>query len=346
MNENTLKRIHNHYINEPKDKRGSFVHVIESQLEEIDDINKRNEFLLKVLPYIKEYSTNKQDVVQQKQNEITPNNQLNKLINDHGTIQKGKVYRNFMKDCLSVIIDKNLLSEDNTANFKEQYNCSSSSMKCSECDQFSLVYIVNESSLTCENCGYSIFYQDFSLLHYNNNTINNGEFICQFAYKRMNHFKEWLTQIQGKENTIIPNELIIQIMKELKKERIQNVKNITYQKIKTYLKKNGLSKYYEHIPIIINKICRKDKTTIPNEIEQILIEKFGEIQAPFERHRPPGRKNFLSYSYTLHKLCQLIGQQELVNIFPLLKSRAKLYVQDEIWEKICADLGWKFIPSL
>ena len=61
MNENTLKRIHNHYVNDPKDKRGSFVHMIESQLQLIEDINERNDFLLKVLPFIKQYSTNKQE---------------------------------------------------------------------------------------------------------------------------------------------------------------------------------------------------------------------------------------------------------------------------------------------
>ena len=135
-------------------------------------------------------------------------------------------------------------------------------------------------------------------------------------------------------------------MKELKKERIQNFDEITTEKVKKYLKKNGLSKYYEHIPIIINKICNKDKITISSDIEELLLEKFGEIQAPFERHRPKGRKNFLSYSFTLHKLCQLIGRYDLAIMFPLLKSRTKLYVQDETWEKICSDLNWQFIPSL
>ena len=264
-------------------------------------------------------------------------NTLNMVINDHGTIQKGKVYHDFMKDCMSVIIE----DVDDEKN-QEQ----SSVVNCPECKDQQMAYIVTESSMTCMNCGYGFFYQDFSLTHYNNHTTNNGEFVCQFAYKRINHFREWLTQIQGKENTVIPPDLIIKIMKELKKDRIHNVKDITKEKIKKYLKKNGLSKYYEHIPIIINKICCKDRVVISAETESVLIEKFGTIQAPFERHRPKGRKNFLSYSYTLHKLCQLIGRHDLLVMFPLLKSRPKLYVQDETWEKICADLGWEFIPSL
>ena len=32
MNENTLKRIHNHYVNNPKDQRATFSQVIETEL--------------------------------------------------------------------------------------------------------------------------------------------------------------------------------------------------------------------------------------------------------------------------------------------------------------------------
>ena len=333
MNENTLKRIHNHYVNNPKDQRATFSQVIENELSNKKNETERNEFLLRVLPFIKKYSIEKKE----EQVEADVPGDLNMIISKIGVVQKGKVYREFMKDCLSVIIEDDV-DTSTTDN--------SSTMKCPECYELKMAYIMNESTMTCMNCGYSFFYQDFSLPNYNNHAMNNGEFICQFAYKRVNHFREWLTQIQGKENTFIPPSLIIQIMKELKKERIQNFDEITTEKVKKYLKKNGLSKYYEHIPIIINKICNKDKITISSDIEELLLEKFGEIQAPFERHRPKGRKNFLSYSYTLHKLCQLIGRYDLAIMFPLLKSRTKLYVQDETWEKICSDLNWQFIPSL
>ena len=57
MNKNTLKRIHNHYVNDVKDQRGSFVHMIDSQLQALTDENERNKFMLKVLPFIKGYCT-------------------------------------------------------------------------------------------------------------------------------------------------------------------------------------------------------------------------------------------------------------------------------------------------
>ena len=61
---------------------------------------------------------------------------------------------------------------------------------------------------------------------------------------------------------------------------------------------------------------------------------------------PATRKNFLSYSYVIHKFCELLEFDHLLEYFPLLKSREKLHQQDLIWTKICRDLKWQFIPSL
>ena len=97
---------------------------------------------------------------------------------------------------------------------------------------------------------------------------------------------------------------------------------------------------------IINMVSGLPAPIMTPEIEEKLIIKFKEIQMPFEQHCPPERKNFLSYSYTLHKLCDLIGEKSFISYFPLLKSREKLYNQDKIWEGICKDLGWKFKKSL
>ena len=56
------------------------------------------------------------------------------------------------------------------------------------------------------------------------------------------------------------------------------------------------------------------------------------------------RKNFLSYSYVLHKFVQLLELDEFTECFILLKSREKLHQQDQIWKDICNYLKWEFIP--
>jgi hypothetical protein len=72
---------------------------------------------------------------------------------------------------------------------------------------------------------------------------------------------------------------------------------------------------------------------------------FGQIQKPFEKHCPENRKNFLSYSYVLYKFCELLGEDEYLPCFPLLKSKEKLYKHDIIWKEITADLGWQWIGT-
>ena len=61
---------------------------------------------------------------------------------------------------------------------------------------------------------------------------------------------------------------------------------------------------------------------------------------------PKERKNFLSYSYVLHKFCQLLELDNLLTSFPLLKSIKNLKEQEDVWEKICKHLRWEFISSI
>ncbi len=121
---------------------------------------------------------------------------------------------------------------------------------------------------------------------------------------------------------------------------------VTPIKIRSYLKKLGLNKYYEHIPHIISRLNGKPPPIISPEVEEKLRKMFKEIQEPFIKVCPKDRKNFLSYSYVLHKFVELLGLDEYKELFPLLKSREKLHNQDLIWKDICTELKWHYIKSI
>jgi len=167
-----------------------------------------------------------------------------------------------------------------------------------------------------------------------------------FAYKRINHFNEWLNQVQGKETTEIPEEVYDSILFEIKKQKLTNMAMLTRVKVKNILKKLRINKYYEHVPHIINRINGIPSPHFSQELEDRLRHMFCMIQVPFLKHAPVHRKNFLSYSFCLNKMVQLLEKDEYLESFPLLKSREKLHQQDLIWQKICAEIGWDFIPSL
>jgi len=170
--------------------------------------------------------------------------------------------------------------------------------------------------------------------------------ITYYTYKRINHFNEWLAQFQAKERTDLPDEIYVKIMEELKKNTHVSTNDLKYNDIREILKKLKYNKYYEHIPHILSVVTGKRAPILDRKSEEILRSLFKEIQIPFMNNCPPTRKNFLSYSYVLHKFCELLEYDHLLEYFTLLKSREKLHAQDLIWNKICKDLYWEFIPSL
>ena len=121
---------------------------------------------------------------------------------------------------------------------------------------------------------------------------------------------------------------------------------ITSKKLRKILKKLKLNKYYEHVPHIINRLNGVPAPIMDRATEEKLRVMFKEIQGPFMKHCPKWRKNFLSYSYVLHKFVQLLELDNFLPCFTLLKSREKLHQQDMIWKNICKELKWEFIKSL
>lgn len=107
-----------------------------------------------------------------------------------------------------------------------------------------------------------------------------------------------------------------------------------------------MNDYYEHIPFIKSQITNIPAPTISRDIEEKFKKMFDQIQEPFMKHCPPERINFLSYSYVLHKFCQLLELDDFIRCFPLLKSRQKLRNQDIIWKNICNELKWQFYASV
>ena len=217
---------------------------------------------------------------------------------------------------------------------------------CQYCTDSHLVIETHTATAICQECGVSIPYQDETT----NPEFREGvQIISPYAYKRINHFKEWLAQLQAKESTEIPEEVFNSILVELKKRRVNDAKRVTTALVRNILKSLRYNKFYEHIPTIIQRITGKHAPSLSPELETHLVTMFREIQEPFAKHVKivaPERKNFLSYSYTLNKMCELLGETDLLQYFPLLKSREKNYVQDQIWKGICADLGWQFNRSV
>lgn len=266
----------------------------------------------------------------EKDEEQTPirSNKISDYIDSKNKFNKSQLLEEYLS-----LIDDNYLNKDNLIANPDV---------CPSCER-EMMLIKSEGILVCNDCGII------------QRTLIDSDKPCYkepppennyFAYKRINHLNECLSQFQARETTEIPDEVYEKLLIEIKKERIVNMAEITQSKLKEYLKKLDLNKYYEHIPHILYKLTGISPPVIPKEIEETLRNMFKEIQGPFLKICPKDRKNFLSYSYVLYKLIELLNINDLKKYFPLLKSREKLYQQDLMWKQICEELGWKFIKSI
>jgi Poxvirus Late Transcription Factor VLTF3 like len=213
---------------------------------------------------------------------------------------------------------------------------------CEQCGN-EMIMCLNEANLTCSKCGH----QEFILVDSDKPSYKDPpREVCYYAYKKINHFNEWLAQFQAKESTEIPADVYDEILVQLKKERITNMGALKPTKLREILRKMKCSKYYEHIPHIINRLNGQNAPFMSREDEEKLRHMFREIQPSFKKHCPKGRRNFLSYGYVLYKFCELLEMDEYLSCFPLLKNRDKLYLQDKTWEKICGDQGWQYLRTV
>ena len=240
----------------------------------------------------------------------------------------------------------NEIKNINRANLFEKYcqrvdgiriNQDDGSNRIKYCDECHIEKILDmtESAYICPCCGDSemiILDEDRQIKDYS-------------PYRRLNHFREWLNQFQAKQSPDIPEQVFIDIVKELNKNRFTDLATLNKKNMKSILKKLEYNSYYEHVAYIINKLNNLPPPKITRDMEKLFISMFYKIQDPWEMYKQPNRKNFLSYSYVLHKFCELLELDHLLECFPLHKDPDKIMENDQIWEKICKHLKWEYISS-
>lgn len=283
------------------------------------------------------------DYLLRNQNSLINHDEIenyNEIENDEEGIMK---YLNV----LSKKNDKDILDNFNrndTNHVEYEYSCK---LICEYCD-VPLIIDTKLASKICQKCGIAKVYFDPFLPQWSDTV----EVSSPFCYKRINHFREKLKQLQGYESKCIPDEVLERIIEELKKRRINDPNNITKNIMKDILKKIKLTDYYSNINTIIYRLGGKKPPRIPKKLEEELVKMFTATEEVFENNKEQfKRKNTLDYEYQIHKMLLIIGERnsnvlKYVQHFSLLKSRDKLYTLDKYWKLICNKLNWTFHRSL
>jgi hypothetical protein len=297
--------------------------LIKSKLQKIK--HQKNKYLLK-------HSKELHSYFQEKKNEANNTSNKKKMINRFFTKHSKVVDKEITilnKSYYNLHYNKNI----NIDNYI--YDCYS--CKCGG----ELIPIQYEGNKVCNNCGIQ---EKYIIEQESNNYKDPPKEVCFYAYKRINHFKEILAQFQAKETTQIPPEILTNLKKQIKKERL-TLEHLTTGKCKELLNKLGYNKYYEHISFIKDKLGIRPPI-MSQKLEHKLCMLFVEIEKQYNKHCPDDRVNFLNYYYVLYKLCELLGETYFLPYFPMLKDPTKRIEQDVIWKKICRELNWRFIPII
>ena len=165
----------------------------------------------------------------------------NKSIIDSFNLNVNKINEEENENDTEKIIEKSSLVDEYLAitnnNHIKKINYDSREI-CKKCFN-NLISLQQDAIMICNNCGY----QEPLLVEQNRPILKqNTKDTYHFSYKRINHFREWCNQVQGKESTDIPNEVFEKILNEIKKEKIHDTKNITYNKMREILKRLRINK--------------------------------------------------------------------------------------------------------
>jgi transposase-like protein len=295
-----------------------------ARVKECESQEELTEYLLDCMPILREYTA-----------EETATEQVrSKVLGVEVNVRKGKQRQDIYKRYMSEV--------EKSGDYEKKKE--THDLPCKNCGKYyTFFYDEVASEDICKECGVTEYVLGDEVGFKEEQEM---EKTIVYSYKRDNHFNEWVSQFQAKESTTVPQEVIDQLRSEFKKMKIKNLSEITHEKVKALLKKLDKNKYYEHAPYITTILNGIRPPRMSQPLEDRLRLMFYQIQKPFERHKPPDRKNFLSYSYVLYKFCELLGEDEFLPCFPLLKSKEKLYIQDTIWKKICDELQWEFIKTV
>lgn len=182
-------------------------------------------------------------------------------------------------------------------------------------------------------------------------STSNGEDadLHMVSAKREQNFRDFLHLLQGKK--LNPSVEAKMPVIEQALGRLVNSGNLEFSKniqddIIDGLSAMGLRKFSKYVVLIEARLRGIPVVQIPLQSENRMCAMFLTIVDPYERNKPAHRKHFISYSYCAWQFCRIENLSQYFSYFRLLKDVKKIEQQDQIFQAICAEVGWKFDSPL
>lgn len=221
---------------------------------------------------------------------------------------------------------------------------------CFECSS------INEESLdngisVCGDCGLEKDSNDYVFTYKDTDNANTSS---KYTYDRRTHFKDCMNQFQGKQNSLIKQEVYDELYKIIdlyglshKGDLSKKVKydKVTKQHITMFLKELGYTKHYEDVNLIYHVITDSKLPDI-SHLEEVLMNEFTTLSDLYNelyvKTRKIDRKNFINTQYVLFQLLKHHKFKCSVSDFNFLKTMERKVFHDDICSELFKRLNWNF----
>jgi hypothetical protein len=162
------------------------------------------------------------------------------------------------------------------------------------------------------------------------------------CYKKTDYLTELLKGVNGYNMADVPPDV-----KSMLDRGTSHKKEVKVSDVRSLLKRNGLQAFYSRAAFLTCELNVKRGKSRPAPLdhhqEAQLRSLFNRFSFVFSRDRK-GRKNSLNYSYVIFQLLGFIGREDLRPNVKLIKCKKRLRFHDSVWEGICREASWGFMP--
>lgn len=220
--------------------------------------------------------------------------------------------------------------------------------ECSHCGMVGMVQInVHRCIKHCMAC-----HRQSTVEHFYETTGTNLMTTNPGRYTRRGHFISTLKKIQAKRPVKLPPMLLGEVKKYFQvHHNVTEPEDVEYSLMKEVLKalgyKNKSQKgdYIDHIMSIFCQLTGRKPPRFTILENQVLIKDFDKLDVVFEQacyELGVERTNWLSYEFTIYKLCERNNYDNMKEWFGILKGTTTLKSQDQIMGKMFEINGWEF----
>lgn len=191
-----------------------------------------------------------------------------------------------------------------------------------------------QDEFICNNCGIkSNNVESFAVYK----DIDRVNISSTYKYDMRQHLKEALDNYQGKQKTIVPQEVYDIINMYVKN---MNIDVITKKIIWDILKENKYSVYYNDVNKIHHEITG---IPLPNilDIEDKINKDIDDISQVYEEVKNPNRKNFINAQLTICLLLKRHGHKCKLSDFHILSTHKYLKEHLDTCRRIELRLNWE-----